>query len=93
MNTGNKLTIAVKKALMVGVVASVAMTTQANANDVAEEKVERIEVTGSRINRTDVETASPVTVISSDFIAQSGYQAVQEILSTQPAAAGMSNLF
>ncbi len=55
MNTGNKLTIAVRKALMVGVVASVAMTTQANANNAAEGKVERIEVTGSRINRTDVE--------------------------------------
>jgi len=90
MNSGNKLTIAVKKALVIGAVSSIAVVGQANANEVGEDKVERIEVTGSRINRTDVETASPVTVISADFIAQSGYKSVQEILSTQPAAAGMS---
>ncbi|MBA6328936.1 TonB-dependent receptor plug domain-containing protein [Colwellia sp. MB02u-6] len=52
--------------------------------------VERIQVTGSRINRTDIETASPITVISSEFIAQSGYTSVAEILSAQPTAAGMS---
>lgn len=52
--------------------------------------IEKIQVTGSRINRTDMETASPVTIISSDFIAKSGYTSVQDILSTQPAAAGMS---
>jgi iron complex outermembrane receptor protein len=54
------------------------------------EEIEKIQITGSRINRTDMETASPVTVITSDFIAQSGYTSVAEILSTQPAAAGMS---
>lgn len=39
----------------------------------AEEKVERIQVTGSRISRTDMETASPVTVISSDSITKGGF--------------------
>ena len=44
--------------------------------------IEKIQVTGSRINRTDMETASPVTIISSDFIAKSGYTPVQDILTT-----------
>ncbi|MEW6998272.1 TonB-dependent receptor plug domain-containing protein [Colwelliaceae bacterium BS250] len=61
-----------------------------NAEEVAVEDVERIEVTGSRINRTDMETASPVTVITADAIAKSGFQSVQEILAVQPTAAGMS---
>jgi len=91
VNSVNKITCAIKRALVIGVASSAALTTtHVFANDVEESKVERIEVTGSRINRTDVETASPVTVISSDFIMQSGFQSVEEILSTQPSAAGMS---
>ena len=61
-----------------------------NAEETSVTEMETIQVTGSRINRTDMETASPVTVISSDFIAQSGFQSVEEILSNQPAAAGMN---
>ncbi|TRX54078.1 TonB-dependent receptor [Thalassomonas sp. M1454] len=61
-----------------------------NAEEAEVTEVERIEVTGSRINRTDMETASPVTVISADVIAKSGYTSVQEILAVQPTAAGMS---
>ena len=60
------------------------------ADSVADSDVERIEVTGSRINRTDMETASPVTVISADDIKRGGFQSVQEILNVQPTAAGMS---
>ena len=81
VNSVNKITCAIKRALVIGVASSAALTTThvfANETDVS--KVERIEVTGSRINRTDVETASPVTVISSDFIMQSGFQSVEEIL-------------
>ncbi len=81
---------AVKRSLVVGVAASSAMTFQAFAQESAESSVERIEVTGSRINRTDIETASPVTVISSDFIVKNGFQSVEEILSNQPSVAGMS---
>jgi len=52
--------------------------------------IEKIQVTGSRINRTDMETASPITVIGDDFIAKSGFTSVSDILSTQPSAAGIS---
>ena len=91
MNSVNKITCAIKRALVIGVASSAALTTtHVFANEAEEIKIERIEVTGSRINRTDIETASPVTIISADFIMQSGYKSVQEILSTQPSAAGMS---
>ena len=82
-------TVLAKTTIAVAVSSTALVSNIANAEDGAD-KVERIEVTVSRINRTDIETASPVTVISSDFIAQNGYQSVQEILSTQPATSGMS---
>lgn len=79
----------IHRAVILGITASAASAFQAYAED-GVDTVERIAVTGSRINRTDIETASPVTVISSDFIIKSGYNSVQEILSAQPMAAGMS---
>ena len=79
----------VTRAVMFALAATSVTSVQAFAKEGAED-VERIAVTGSRINRTDIETASPVTVISSDFITKSGFTSVQEILSMQPAAAGMS---
>jgi len=79
----------VNRAVLISLAAASVTSIQAFAEEGVEE-VERIAVTGSRINRTDIESASPVTVISSDFITKSGFTSVQEILSMQPAAAGMS---
>jgi iron complex outermembrane receptor protein len=80
----------VNRAVLLTIATSSISSLNAIANENAVEEIERISVTGSRINRTDIETASPVTVISSDFISKSGYTSVQEVLSMQPAAAGMS---
>lgn len=55
----------------------------------AEEKskdVERIEVTGSRIKRTDVEGPSPVQSIGRAEIDRSGFQNLQQILERMPVA-------
>lgn len=46
--------------------------------------VERIQVTGSRIRRTDMETASPVTVLGAEDIQATGYTRVEDILATLP---------
>jgi iron complex outermembrane receptor protein len=51
-------------------------------------KVERIEVTGSRIKRTDLETASPITVFSSADIAASGVSTMEDFIQTIPAING-----
>lgn len=55
-------------------------------------KVERIEVTGSRIKRTDMETAQPVLAISAEDIARSGLTNTADILkeiSTNGASLGL----
>ena len=43
-----------------------------------------VEVTGSHIRRTDVETASPMTVITRDEIEHSGYQTLYDLLRARP---------
>ncbi|ODR86892.1 hypothetical protein ABT47_17180 [Shewanella xiamenensis] len=43
-------------------------------------KVERIEVTGSRIKQVDMETVSPVTVINAADIAMTGEKTVADVL-------------
>ncbi|RUO43953.1 TonB-dependent receptor [Aliidiomarina taiwanensis] len=49
-------------------------------------RVERIQVTGSRINRTSMEGASQVEVIDRDRIEASGFNNLQQILERLPAA-------
>lgn len=56
-------------------------TTQSSQLD---ERVERIQVTGSRIRRTDMETASPVTVVTADDIRASGYTRIEDLMATLP---------
>ncbi|WKE64446.1 TonB-dependent receptor [Gallaecimonas kandeliae] len=50
--------------------------------------LERIEVTGSRIKRTDMETASPVSVISAKDLAAGSYTSVADVLSQSTFSAG-----
>jgi len=51
----------------------------------AQEAAQRVEITGSNIRRSDVETASPVQVISKQEIDQSGKGTVAEYLQTLTA--------
>ncbi|OCQ22700.1 TonB-dependent receptor [Pseudoalteromonas luteoviolacea] len=51
-------------------------------------KIEKIEVTGSRIKRADMETASPVTFIGADAIQASGAVTIDDVLQDITAAAG-----
>ncbi|MBV7314160.1 TonB-dependent receptor domain-containing protein [Shewanella sp. NIFS-20-20] len=45
-----------------------------------EEKVERIEVTGSRINRTDLETAQPIVVLTAEDMKNEGFSTAFDAL-------------
>lgn len=74
---------AISSALMVAL-SSGLLISQAQAAD--EDTVERIEVTGSRIKRTDLETPVPVTVISRQDIKQIGAINVADILNNSPVA-------
>jgi iron complex outermembrane receptor protein len=51
----------------------------------AQQSLQRVEITGSNIRRTDVETASPVQVITQQEIEQSGKGTVAEYLQTLTA--------
>ncbi|WP_115718038.1 TonB-dependent receptor plug domain-containing protein [Gallaecimonas mangrovi] len=84
---------AISKALKWALLGSAAIAVSAPvfAADSSDSSVEKIEVTGSRIKRTDMETASPVSVISADDIKKSGYTSVAEFLDNSTFSSG-SNL-
>ncbi|WP_076414715.1 TonB-dependent receptor [Shewanella sp. UCD-KL12] len=77
----NSLTLTAK-AVRFGLLAaasSVAFSGFAIAEE-QDEKVERIEVTGSRIKQVDMETTSPITVLSAADIAMTGEKTVADVL-------------
>lgn len=82
-----KVASAINLAIVTSITTGVFVTSSAFA---AEEtaKVERIEVTGSRIQRQDMETASPVTVIDAAAIKAEGFTSVDQMLQVQTSMAG-----
>ncbi|WP_299788587.1 TonB-dependent siderophore receptor [uncultured Shewanella sp.] len=79
MLPNSKLAKAVRFALITGA-ATAALSAPAVYAASDEESVERIQVTGSRIKRTDMETATPVTVMSADDMAKQGFTNIQDAL-------------
>ena len=79
MHMNNKVAKAIRLALVAGV-AGTAMSAPTFAADTGAEEVERIAVTGSRIKRTEMEGATPVTVIDSQAIEASGQMSVADVL-------------
>lgn len=79
-------------AIRIGLIASVSTSGLiASHNAIAaddEVKLERIAVTGSRIQRQDMETASPVTVIDAATIKAEGFTSVDQLLQVQTSMAG-----
>ncbi|MCS4308334.1 iron complex outermembrane receptor protein [Rheinheimera pacifica] len=78
---------AVRFALLAAPVSAVGFSSAAVAQEETA-KVERIEVTGSRIQRQDMETASPVTVIDAAAIRMEGFTSVDQLLQAQTSMAG-----
>ena len=54
----------------------------------AQEQLQEIVVTGSRIARPDIESASPVSVISAEAIQQSGVTDIGDLVQKMPSMAG-----
>jgi iron complex outermembrane recepter protein len=54
-------------------------------------KMQRVEITGSRIKQIDIESASPIQVISRDDIRKSGVTSVQELLHNMTASSAGVN--
>ncbi|WP_462158865.1 TonB-dependent receptor [Pseudoalteromonas sp. GB56] len=61
-----------------------------NLDQVNEADIEKIQITGSRIKRTDMEAASPVSVITSDQILATGISNVENLLQEMSFSAGVA---
>ncbi|MBQ4848968.1 TonB-dependent receptor [Pseudoalteromonas sp. MMG012] len=83
----------VSKAVRLAIAFGAASTAAFSANTFAaegDEQVERIEVTGSAIKRTDLEGALPVDVISAADIAKTGVTSVPDLIATLPSMQGFT---
>ena len=78
-----------KKQLAVAIAATFVAAGVAYAQSTPQ-KVEKVEVTGSNIKRTDVETVAPVDVITREQIERSGQPTIAEVLRNVPANTGNS---
>ncbi|SFC29855.1 TonB-dependent receptor plug domain-containing protein [Pseudoalteromonas denitrificans] len=76
----NKLAKAVRLAIAFGAASTVALSANVSAAEEGAEEVERIEVTGSRIKRTDMEGASPVQIITAADMKMEGRFSVADVL-------------
>ena len=101
MSKHNLVSNAVRLALVCGVATGLAAKsafaadTDQAAADQSTAQLGKIEVTGSRIKRTEVEQAQPVTVVTSQMIKQSGLatvgQIIQKLTSTGAALNTLDN--
>ncbi|MGS0535283.1 TonB-dependent receptor [Pseudoalteromonas sp. SaAl2] len=81
----NKISKAVRLAIAFGAASTAAFSASTIAAEENAEKVERIQVTGSRIKQVDLENSSPVTVISAAEISMSGEPTVADVLNNLAA--------
>ncbi|WP_462174083.1 TonB-dependent receptor [Pseudoalteromonas xiamenensis] len=86
----NKITKAVRLAIAFGAASTAMVSASAAAQGAEEEKVERIEVTGSAIKRTDLEGSLPVQVIGAADIAKTGVTNVTDLIQQLPAMQGFT---
>ena len=81
MNT-NPLQKAVKAAMFTGAALAVALPAAYAAD--ADDSLEEVVVTGSRIKRDGFDSVSPVTVTSAEDIKVAGYTRIEDVLNTLP---------
>ncbi|MBW8190913.1 TonB-dependent receptor [Neiella marina] len=80
MFASNKLAAAVRYAVFGAAAASTAAAIPAYAEDAGADDAERIQVTGSRIKRTDMEGSSPVSIIDMGEVAKAGEFSIADML-------------
>jgi iron complex outermembrane receptor protein len=83
----SKITKAVRLALIYGAASATAFAVNAEE---AEEKIEKIEVTGSSIKGTDLAGALPVNIISSEDIKATGVTSVPDLITQIPSMQGFT---
>ncbi|WOI36560.1 TonB-dependent receptor [Alteromonas sp. CI.11.F.A3] len=93
MFTNSKLAKSVRLACAFGAVSTISFSGAVAAQEAEEaaDSVEKIEVTGSRIRRTDIEGANPVTVMSRVDIEKFGITSIGDVLQAIPSAGSAIN--
>ena len=93
MFTNSKLAKSVRLACAFGAVSTISFSGAVAAQEAEEaaDSVEKIEVTGSRIRRTDIEGANPVTVMSRLDIEKFGITSIGDVLQAIPSAGSAIN--
>jgi outer membrane receptor protein involved in Fe transport len=90
----NKVSKAVRLAIAFGAASTAAFSANTFAAEEGAEEIERVQVTGSRIKRTDLETTVPITTIGRADIEAIGALNVADVLNQSPvsiAGADQSN--
>jgi outer membrane receptor protein involved in Fe transport len=89
MSTNRKLQTGVRLALGVSAGAlAVSVAPSAFAQEGADQVIEEVITTGSRIKRADLESASPVTVLSREDILAAGITDVGSLIQSMPSMSG-----
>ena len=95
MNHENEISLSVRRALLMGAAVAAGSTVslprcgaRRTRTAQADETVDTVVVTGSRIRRVDAETANPVFVIDSAAIAASGVSTIGDLVQQIPAISG-----
>ena len=88
MYNNSKVAKAIRLAMMFGAGAAAAISAPTFAAEEGAEEVERIQVTGSRLKRTDMESASPVTIITAEQLKVQGIQDVGQFLQNSAVMSG-----
>lgn len=91
MHKNNFLAKSVRFALVGGVTATMLNVPFVQAAEEGVDKVERIQVTGSRIQRTNVVTSSPVMTLSAEDIKASGVTRIEDLLNDMPQVFAAQN--
>ena len=84
----NQVSKAVRLAIAFGAASTAAFSASSIAAEEGVEKVERIEVTGSRIKRADLESASPVSIITTEDMKIQGISNISDALQNLTAQSG-----
>ncbi|MCF4008056.1 TonB-dependent receptor domain-containing protein [Rheinheimera sp. UJ63] len=98
MFTNNKLSKAVRLAMVFGAATTMAFAGNVIAQETEEEEVkkdgktERIQVVGSRIRTDGIDNATPLEIISADIAKDQGLSTLGELLRTSTVAAGSDQL-
>ncbi|WP_205859110.1 TonB-dependent receptor [Pleionea sediminis] len=87
----NKVTRAVRSALIIGTAALAFNSSAFAAEDDASKKAEKLVITGSSIKRSDVEGELPVQVIDREDIDRSGVASVGELIQELPVMQGYTH--